>query len=562
MVAWFLIAIATLIIFAFVAVNSVQSLAMASDAGGRIETVKRLDTVASALVARAASPNNDGMIYLPVGENNPSGGGYGLPSYLGFQTQTPFGQRFVYCPFGDASGSGTTLSIPNADGSSYAVATATFEDRDYVVGGRPSYPGLSGQPNLMGFVMAPRSKLAASPSCSDVIYNSSTRKFEAPDAIVRPLTRENGVDESRTIDARQITYYVSPTGTGTGASSADPASFATAMNFYKSRHPAFMTINMAAGNYGMGAADLNTSGNKTYKGSTLQIKGVAGGTFIDAAPSTQIHLSGDLSLEGVYFDSDVLLAIASENRLRMIDSSVGRMVVSGQAVLSGTNSITYSDTGFALVLNTGGHFITKNTLSFYTPDGAGVFLHPGSKFSAEAGRVVFSTGTGAAYRRGIYTAESEVLLRSVSLEFPEGVDYGMYIRGGSARLFNTLMQFGGATSNNAIFARESALISVQSSTIGAGTPPSRALNLPGAALVGGENTTVYAALACWNGDQFRESALGTTGNVSTVLGDVAVPGLPPSPTNSEIQAHVEAQATNARRQSARLTNDTVWACNP
>src|SRR3546814_14783462 len=61
--------------------------------------------------------------------------------------QTPFGQRFVYCPFGAAGGSGTAATITSANGSNYQVATRTHLGRDYVVGGRPSYPQLGAQPN-------------------------------------------------------------------------------------------------------------------------------------------------------------------------------------------------------------------------------------------------------------------------------------------------------------------------------------------------------------------------------------------------------------------------------
>src|SRR3546814_16743034 len=81
-----------------------------------------------------------------------------------------------------------------------------------LVGGRPSYPQLGAQPNLIGYVMAPRTKLSQLPSCDQVIYNPTTRKFEAPDAVVRAITREAGVDETRTVNSREITYFVSPSG--------------------------------------------------------------------------------------------------------------------------------------------------------------------------------------------------------------------------------------------------------------------------------------------------------------------------------------------------------------
>src|SRR3546814_9131800 len=115
-------------------------------------------------------------------------------------------------------------TITSANGSNYPVATRTHLGRAYVVGGRPSYPQLGAQPHLIGYVMAPRTKLSQLPSCDPVIYTPTTRHFEAPDAVVRAITRESSVDETRTVNSREITHFVSPSGTGTGASASAPRS--------------------------------------------------------------------------------------------------------------------------------------------------------------------------------------------------------------------------------------------------------------------------------------------------------------------------------------------------
>src|SRR3546814_6353535 len=99
MVAWFIIAIATLAVFAFIAISGVQTVAMTTDAAGRIDTVRRLDAPVNALLARAAPANGDGVVYLPVGAANPAGQRYGLPCDLPNIAQTPFGHRFVYGKF-------------------------------------------------------------------------------------------------------------------------------------------------------------------------------------------------------------------------------------------------------------------------------------------------------------------------------------------------------------------------------------------------------------------------------------------------------------------------------
>src|SRR3546814_10245305 len=104
---------------------------------------------------------------------------------------------------------------------------------------------------------------------------SSDLKFEAPDAVVRSVDLEAGGDETRTVNSREITYFVAPSGTGTGASASDPASFAAALSFYRSRLPSKMTINMATGYYTFAPADfsVNPAGAKT----DLTIKHTDGG---------------------------------------------------------------------------------------------------------------------------------------------------------------------------------------------------------------------------------------------------------------------------------------------
>src|SRR5690606_702162 len=180
MVAWFIIAIATLGVFAFIAVNGVQSVAMTSDAAGRVETVRRLEAAANAVMARAVSFDGDAVVYLPAGSPNPAGQGYGLPNDLAFRSQTAFGKRFVYCPFGNTGVTGdATVSIPNADGTSYSVQTrvSPSSGRHHVVGtNRAGVIGsvqaaLVADPNLLGFVLAPRSRQSSSPNCRDVAYN-------------------------------------------------------------------------------------------------------------------------------------------------------------------------------------------------------------------------------------------------------------------------------------------------------------------------------------------------------------------------------------------------------
>src|SRR3546814_6584544 len=122
--------------------------------------------------------------------------------------------------------------------------------------------------------MAPRTKLSQLPSCDQVIYNPTTRKFEAPHAVVRAITREAGVDETRTVNSREITYFVSPSGTGTGASASDPASFAAALSFRSEEHTSELQSLMRISYAVFCLQKKNTIPNTTLTRKQIQLTGI------------------------------------------------------------------------------------------------------------------------------------------------------------------------------------------------------------------------------------------------------------------------------------------------
>ena len=560
MVAWFLIAIATLMVFGFVAVNGVQTVAMTSDAVGRVETVRRLDAAVNGLLARAASPDGNGVMYLPAGSPNPEGQGYGLPVDMGTMATTPFGKYIVYCPFGDNGQSGTSAQVSMANGSSYNVAVKGFEGRNYVVGGRPPFPAISGRTNLIGFVMAPRTKLSETPSCNQVIFNATTRRFEAPDAIVRPVSREGGIDEARTEDARRLTFYVSPSGDGKGGSAADPASFASALNYYRTHLPSNMTINMAGGNYGMGPSDLSIPYQTNNFASNLTINGAENGTFVQMTGPGDIVVPGDLVLTGVAISSEARVIVGSDKLLRMINSSVGAVDNAGNIQFSGVNSITGANAYPLKVLN-GGQAAISGTLQVYTRSGYGIRVYGGSDLAARSAVIRLASSTGSQMNVGIALEQRARLeLAEVSVQLPEGASYGVYAQGADISFYSSTMEFGGAQSVRGIVAMPGSTVSLRLSRIGLGVAPSYGVLEIGATSAFGEETSIYATSDCWRGNLFSES-LHASGSLSEVRPYVDVDALPADPTGAQIRLYSEQQATNTRRAALRVSNTSTWRCN-
>lgn len=561
MVAWFIIAIATLVVFGFIAVNGVQTVAMTSDAAGRIETVRRLDGAVNALLARAASPDGNGIMYVPAGAVNPGGEGYGLPSDMGLMATTPFGKPIVYCPFGDTGVTGTAIDIPSANGTNYRVAVKAFEGRDYVVGGRPPFPAISNQPNLVGLLMAPRTKLSATPSCNQVIYNSGTRRFEAPDAIVRPLNREGGIDETRTVDARRLTFYVSPSGSGKGGSPADPASFAAALNYYRSHLPSFMTINMAPGNYGMGANDLAIPYQTNNFSSNLTINGIPEQVFVSMDSAGDIVIPGNLDLNGVVFPSNAQITVSSGNKLLMVNSAVGSISNQGHARFEGTNSITGSGARYILMVINGGEAFVTGRLQFFNPNGYGVRVYGGSDLVARSAVLSFNTANGGNFLTGIALEQTSRLdLANSDVQFPVGTTHGVYSQGGAISLYASTMSFGPGNSSRAITALEGSTVSLRLSQIGTGVPPAFGVYEIGSASLFGADTSIYATSKCWEGYLFSESE-SAAGSLSRVKPNMEITPLPAEPTPAQYENYSNQQGVNNLRAAMRVGNASEWRCN-
>lgn len=568
MIAWFIIGIATLAVFTSLALNATENIATVTELHARTETVRRMEAAVNGLLTAARSPNTTSVAWLPEGRI--SGTAYILPASFEQYARTPYGQPIVYCPFG-GSEAGTNFTISSTNGSSYIVQLAALGGTNYVVGGRPSYATVSTDSNLLGWVMAPRTKMDATPSCNTVVFNSATGKYTARNAIVRPIIRTIGPEESREITTREVVWYVSPTGTGKGLSASDPSALTTALDFWRIRQPYAMRIVFADGNYSLAANYLNvdTFTNQGTNG-TLTLQG-SGGANVDQTTGAYIQVPGTLDVTGINFDRDSWFVASRGSQVRLTSATAGRVwaINGGSATIQNVTLTTSATDSGPVLAQSGGRVAVLGSLAVYSPIWA---------IAADAGNIDiqnaalnFTRPTGAATYHAIYV-QAGGRLNAQNSSITIGTQYwgGIY----NAGYFN-------ASATNLIFNAtvNEAISGMAGSTtiLNTGSISSVSSNLPnvafadlGAARIDGSGFAMRASSACWwygsgtwgtsmNG-VLSQSAASATGANTSVMADVSVPALSAA-TPAGITAYTAALQTNQLRANLRNVNTSNWTCN-
>jgi hypothetical protein len=567
MVAWFIIAIATLAVFALIAINGVQTVSATTDGVGRVETVRRMEAAVTALTARTGSPNNSGSAMVLAGTT--VNGVYGLPTELSSFASTPFGQRIVYCPFGVGEAGTDSAVVTQGSGSTYTIQTkADQTGRVYVTDGRPNFPQVSVNQNLMAYLIAPRTKTSATPTCSSVRFNPGTNRFEAPDALVRPVIRSAASEDQRQQAGREVVYYVSPTGTGRGLAPNDPTSMYDAITYYRATLPQAMRIVMAGGNYVLPAQYMNaTVGGFADKGNggTLLIDG-SGGAQLDFSGASDIWVPGNLELRNITISSAVGVYAEQGHKLTLSNTSTGFVWINNGGVLQASNvTITDIRLGWALYINDGSSAVLNNAIKIYArPGGNVVAAAGGSRIVAENAAITLGTTSGQ-YENGFYVEENtDMVFKSSSLTYLVGGLSPVYVRGGRATFLNTSVTLN-APASYVVIVQYGGTLALNGSNLGLGTTPAYGIVDQGASGFSGGTTTVHASAGCWRSDsgnggvQFAQSVNVRNGS-SRVTDDETPPGMSPTPTSAEVTANAAYNARNSQRAQLRNTNTSTYTC--
>lgn len=573
MVAWFIIAIATLAVFAFIAINGVQTVASTTDGVGRVETARRLDAAAAALVARSGSPNNTGRMMVMAGTTVDNV--YGLPPELAAYAYTPFGQRIVYCPFGDGESGSSSGAVPSGGGATYPIETrADPSGRIYVTAGRPNFAEVNNNPNLMGYLIAPRTKTSSTPTCSSVRFNASTRRFEAPDAFVRPIIRQSSGEDLRTQATREIVYYVSPTGTGHGLAPNDPSSIYNAITYYRANLPTSMRIVLSAGNHVLPQQYMNaTTGGFSDKGnaSTLVLDGAAGAQLDFAGTGvSDIWVPGNLEIRNLTISTSVGVYAEQGHKLTLVNTTTGNVRIDKGASLTASNVTINNSRSIdsALIVHGASTASITGNIDINTVAGRhGVWVATGGVASFDTGRIrINKIGGGGNMGYGIMVEDGATANFSRSeIQFMSYMDWPVLIYGQVVMNNNSSIWFG--ASNPRMFElQRGGKLTLTDGFYGQGTPPVNAIVDAGAAAISGE-ARIRSNFACWTnagvsyGVQFVMSEPGNASNQrSRVTDDEGQVGMNPNPTADQVRANADIAARNARRAQLRGTNTSNFVC--
>ena len=568
MVAWFIIAIATLAVFAFIAVNGVQTVAATTDGVGRIETARRMDAAVSAIIARSGSPNNSGRMMVMAGTT--VDGIYGLPPELAMYATTPFGQRMTYCPFGDNETGTSTGAVPIGGGNSYQINLgADATGRTYVLGGRPNLPQVAENTNLMGYLMAPRTKTSATPVCSTVRFNTSTRRFEAPDSFVKPIIRSSSGEEQRQQAGREVIYYVSPNGSGRGLAPNDPTTIYAAATYYKTNLPQAMRIVLSAGNHMLPAQYLNaTTGGFSDKGNagTLILDGQPGAQLDFSGPS-DIWVPGNLEVRNLTIVTTAGLWAEQGRKLTLNNTSTGRLYINGGGTLTATNvTVTNGQSTDADIwIGAGSSATFTGAVNVNTVAGKhGIYTTGGGKAAFDLATINLSAIGGGTIAYGLFTDDgSEMNFRNTALVINAVTTWPILVFGRNSWTGSTVTS---NVSNRSMFElQHGGYLSLIEGSYGLGVPPGLGIIDLGASGFSG-NARVRASSACWTtaaavGVQFARSALGNASNQTSVVEDDERPlDMNPNPTSAQVVANGEAMARNTQRAQLRNTNTSAFTC--
>lgn len=575
MVAWFVIAVGTLALFAYISFAGVQSVNTIGDAGSRVESVRRIEAAAVAIIARA-SAGDDGAQYLPLGSAGPAGY-YTLPADMANMSTLPTGQQIVYCPFGgDGATADSSQSVRMPSGNSYSVGFTNRGGRSVVVGGRPSYAG-AGDPNLLGFLIGPTRSGMNPGGCDQVATNGSS--YTLSGYIVRPLLRGTATEVARATLGEGSSYYVSPDGNGNGSSTVNPGSMTDALTYWRTHAVKEFKVIMTGGTYTIAPNTLVSTAMTDYvqkpMGSLLTFQGPgATNAKIQYSSRSRVLIDSDITLEGVNLAAEI---IVDKHRLTMRSASTGKLTVinNSQVNASGVNGVYDPDgNDFVVDVRNGSRVTLTGGMMVLTygpiPGGNqnGIRLWPGSSLTVNNGfNLIFQPAGTSTHNYDVLVGKgSDLNLDGATLTF-NGYSMWSIHSSGRTTVSDSILNYQAGTWVGIQLDPDGDLTFQNSSMTGSSRVTNGIMDHY-ASSIGGSNSKIFAINQCWGDNNgaimFKYSAVGATPNKggSQVGGaEPEMANLPVNANSGDLQMYQLARTRNIERNLLRARNSSVWDCN-
>jgi hypothetical protein len=554
MVAWFLTAILTVGLFAYISLTGVSIVSNTQNTAQRSEAVRRLDMVIQGLQSQSAAPLADGVVYAPTGTFR--NGLYGLPSSLLPVGVTAFGSKFVYCPMGGITG--TTNDTVSFTGGSYQVGTTELNEKSYVVTGRVG-TAAAADANVIAFVIAPVSGEGTMPGCNDVVKNGDV--YTAPNAIVRVLRRGTITDVDAIRSDSGNTWYVTVEGRGNGQSPSTPASFAAATAAYRASLGGSFTMVLGSGTYSSGESLLDQSVTAIPAKKENSSLVITSSTAAAIRIAGSINVPSNVELRNIDLTGTPVIADVGRS-LRSVNSSLGPVVARNRSsvTFAGTNAVRSTQASSASIYQQSGSTVTmdSSTLSLnYIGGGQAWRLEPSSSASLTQSTLNLNSADnvngGSGSRLVMSDPNSQMNMRNAVVNVRGVSEYPFWIAG---RLTAATTTFSiSAQTLVGVQGVPGARIDLPDVTIGGTRLPTYALSSVGGSTITGYGN-VSAATRCWyrgEGSLFRYSNVGYAGQNSLLSGTETPQPMNAQPTGVQVQRYQAAVARNGERTSLRTT---------
>lgn len=550
MIAWFLVAIATIGFFAFIAISAVSTVSATDTASGRAETISRISSVVDMLASQSAAPFSDGVIYAPAGQ--PSDNGYMLPASIQARGITSFGTKFTYCPVGGALGTGN--ATVNHAGGSYNIRVSEAAGKSYVTQSNLAISGAL-DPKIIAFVVAPIDARSTVGGCNQI--TAAGGGYTVPNGIVRALSRSAIADLDATMKSGGTIWYVDQQGGGDGSSWSSPASLADAFSAYRESMGGSFVIRIAEGSYRLDGhpLDQNTTPNPEKAGDSSLIIESPDAAVLNIG---RVNVPSDLTLSRIVMNDSVTY-VNSEYTLKASETSLGGLVL-----LSGSSATLTSNVSVKGQPSTNGAIhqlpgsdlnVMDGTLSIaYQHNIPSITAEAGAKTTITSSTVNLSAGAGTGSSNqpyGFYYAPNTKLsLIESTINVNGRMTYPLALDGNVSATASAINS--NAITDTVLFTR-SGKIKLINIRIAGSTPGRYAIGATGGSTIHGTGD-LYSSFRCWNRDPrgvFRMSPIGVANATSRVSNDEAQLATDPTPTAQQARDYQLTAARNTDRAMLR-----------